>query len=1673
MLLGAEGRGLPGARIERIKLQRGDEGHPLDDIAVVGRDRLGQQVGVDIQVKRTIAFSPGDEVFQKVLGQVATTLRQPAGPAAGSRLAVATSQTSRKIAGAYQDILTWARRIGDAPTFMDRLKRPGSANPDMRAFVDTIRARLVAESLPASDEDVWALLRRLHILVFDFSTDDSASDVLAREQCVRALASEQADRAALLWTSLIELALATAAAGGDTDRAGLVAHLLGQGFQLAGEARHEAARAALAEGAEHALADIDDTIGGAVLLRPDRIEAVQGALEKGRYLEIRGAGGVGKSSILKAFAVQIAERSRLIVLTPERTPGGGWLALRDQLGFTGTARDLLGELAASGGGALLIDGLDNFQGPALRTVADLARTAAEVAGFLVVATLRLDADKDGLVPIDAIATLGRAPPMIIEELNEAEAVELIHAVPAVGPLLADGHPARAVARNLYRLKRLLRLDSAENVHTEVDLAQLWWDNADGEPHGLRDRRRLLTALADQVLAGASDYDVSAFAPEPIEALVASGTLRDLGADRAVFQHDVLRDWAVFNCLRQQTAAVGTLPLSRLAPVALMRGVELLARQRLEQAVDAAEWKALVDQLSVAGANPSWRRNAILAVARSETGEDQLTKAEPLLVADDGLLLGELIRAVSAVDVQTLDELSKVIAAPLEDSLRQFSVPRGPSWGRLIVWLLGLESPLPAKTLSAVLNLFGVWLISTGGRTWASEAIIKRLYGWLTEIEAGPDWSPALPASMAGTIDREEMARVTEMVRRLFVGMAKVAPDLARAYLEGLRKGGLDRHRVQDIVTQPGGLAFGAPQALADLTALALINAGTEDDDNDGGVPWNRPYTMLDSQFIPESPAQGPFLSLLQADPAVGIGLLRRLFDHAMVYYGRAADAESIILAPGTPDTRVIVWPETYAVARPGNNLGYGLTSGLMALEYWGHQRIEADAPVSEVIATVLGASPTPSPFVLVAVDLLLSHWRSDLLETAIPFVSSPELLCMDRDRHARDGLTLPDMSALIGLPQIEPGKGAMTAEALADRPSRRVDLDDLLGFYAIGEPAPRERLAKLLQAEAKRLGPVSAEMNFASPAFMAAHALNRIDLANYTKVQLGETPEQFAWRYDPPAAETDHLAALQAEQGPLEAHLAVGLGEAIEADTDLTEAVWSRAREVVGRADKLVPGSDLDPSTGRLMQVHAAVLVARYATDEQWSKLGANSEALLGQALKALDDPEYRGQASVRFDMAGLGFTGLVYARLRTGGGDVRPLLEAATAPSGAAHRGAAFVDEFIAKARPGLDRALLRLAFGRAVWETRLRTYDDAVEAALRDRRAEAGTARIEAELAWLDGGPEPAWPQFPGRTAALADARAMKALENVKRGIKNEIDSWKDPFDVIPAGVDKEAAGAWLNVIIDAAPIDAWRLDVLERYSAWTLEELAARGKAANLATSRWMEAYFGALGAAAAAMSPVQRQTLIVDAFAALKPEDLLSLAGGFLRRLDEAFFNTIDADPDVVVAARKAVFEAVRKTPAWTRMAGSFSNQVETGLSNAVAGLLFNARNLGEPARTYLTDIGVGRIDPFLPLMVEIASAGPSVISAQAFLSVLEQAPRVGFTGPVLTTAEAWMTAFPGHAGFWAEHGVGKRVTVLLETLSTLEPAVFVVERARLETLLAQLVAVGVPEAARLEARLFHG
>jgi hypothetical protein len=256
MLAHSEARGLPGTTIDRIEFQRADDGFPLDDLILHAHENTtGRAANLQIQVKRSIAFSPGDAVFKKVVGQIAEAIKKPDFWTGRNELAVATARTSRKIDGAYQDVLKWARQLGSAQTFFERLNRSGVGNDGMRTFVGTLRDHLREADAPHDDETVWKVLGRLQILVFDYTAVGSATEELSRERSVRVLPPEDAVKASTLWAVLTDLAEEIAADGGDRDRARLAVDLANKSITIAGARHLTNVRAAVAEASTQALAD--------------------------------------------------------------------------------------------------------------------------------------------------------------------------------------------------------------------------------------------------------------------------------------------------------------------------------------------------------------------------------------------------------------------------------------------------------------------------------------------------------------------------------------------------------------------------------------------------------------------------------------------------------------------------------------------------------------------------------------------------------------------------------------------------------------------------------------------------------------------------------------------------------------------------------------------------------------------------------------------------------------------------------------------------------------------------------------------------------------------------------------------------------------------------------------------------------------------------------------------------------------------------------------------------------------------------------------------------------------------------------------------------------------------------------------------------------------------------
>lgn len=1677
MLTGAEPRGLPGTTIDRNEMQRAAEGRPLDDVIVKAHDGQGAPAVFEIQVKRSIAFSRSDPIFRKVVGQIVQASRRADFWNTRYELAVATARTSQKIDGAYQDVLTWARKIGDPATFTDRVNRPGSANDDMRGFLSTFRHHLEAEQAPADDAAVWGLLRKLQILIFDFTAVGSASEALVKERAIRALHTDDTGRASDLWAQLVAFAIDRAASGGDCDRGELIAHLKQQGFRLAGERRFRSARNVLAEASRNALGDIEDHIGDFVLTRPELMAAVRTALDTSRYVEIRGDAGVGKSAVLKHLAEQVSTETQVVVLSPGRTTPRGWMAMRAMLGFDGSAHELLTDLAGDGGSLLFIDNLDQFNEDEQRTVSDLVREGAGIPGFKVVATARsaFATDEPHWLLEKALDALGRTNPVVIGELTDGEVEQIRQAAPSLAPLLADRHPARPIARNLFRLARLSRVSGDESTpRTEVDMAQTWWKTADGKPGSAqRERARLLRALAERSLSTTDSMDVAAYPSSAIDALVSSETLRDHGNDRVAFRHDVLREWAIASLLDMDPMWLERLSLTIPASAALARGVELASRMALERSDDDRRWRLLIARLSVEYCHGSWRRAALLAVVRSEIANELLIRASDTLFADHAAMLRELIRTVIAVDVIPASSLWAAVGIELARVPAGINVPSGDSWRRLILWLLSLGDTLPPAAIPDVVDFYVAWSIGRLGQDSITPYLNSWLYRWLSEIDTAHNASAYNQRAQlfSGQLSTDSIRSLESALRTGFLAFCNWTPELARQYLIGLANRKRDYQESRSILQFPGMLAQAAPSEFAEMIVRALIPGYDQrhgfHEERDG------PFDILDLEFFPASGTKGPCWDLLRHAPEHGLSLIRRLVDHAVFYYTKGRDPGEDIISISLPDgDRSFPWAKSYRWSRQssGHNC---LTHGLLALESWGNARIECGEPFDAVLVDILGLPGSPAAFLLVAVDLILCHWPQSR-DAAIPFVGCPELLCIDRERWSIDVSIHPRYLGLS--PDQSDTGGQKDSECQL---ARRVTLTSLLGQYACCAPVEsREKLVESLRVAAERLGPPSEKDNLGVPSFMVVHALNSIDPRNYREVSYIDAAgeQQAAMQYVSPVEERLHLDTLEASARSIQMdfemqnRLMLALDDESHSSHEFAVAAveWAMASEP-NQGDV----GDFEERTRREAVVTAALIAMRDADSEFRERMFEWALGILSEALRAEKDPVHRVREGLHFNGPAIAFLGLAYAlRHRKDAAALGALLGAAGSGDPAAAHGLRVAAPILAATDERLPRAVMRCAFAACVRPAWCWDLPEPETVKRSERHRERVKCAIAAEIAWLEAkGAEPDWPAFSAR---IPQCRQRGLLVGPNAGAIDPA----EPTSQSDETTDHQAAALWLSgtsrLIETQAPL--WLRGLVWTYASWTL---VANGQAmgADMEISdmahEWNHAYFGLLAHCLPGAGLGEIETRVLAPIGSLPDEPFFEVLTTLLREIDDLYFNKGIIEEGIAVRIRKTLADRLMASTNWRWFARDRGFGIEMHLGAALARLFFNDYGYGQPGKCYLLDPAVDRLNPFLSVLERLILGAPSLYIAGLTLNVLEVSPRVEHLALLVSATEAWLDRYANRSDFWLDYRVGERVCGLIErircnsqdSLLDGEPI-----RSRVDRALSVLVSAGLADARRLEESL---
>lgn len=1665
LLTGNRAPGMPDSRIVSVRFQGTELGFRLDDLIVSGTGPAGDSI-LEIQSKRDITFSPMDSVYQDVASQIARSVVGSV-PADRHHLGIATQRTSRSISGAYQDVLKWARAMESATDFFTRLEAWGIASKHMRDFVATTRKHLVAHGVADDDDTIWRMLRRILILEFDFEAASPITRIYGLALARTALADEDVGRAEALWSRLVDLSIMTGTTGGVIDRTALGVNLGEAGFRLAGGREYGPARLKLAELAQNTLSHIGTSVAGVTLPRLEAVAAVDNASETHRFVEVRGDAGVGKSWVLRHLAERVARQAPIIVLDRYSTPQGGWLPFSNSLGIPGSADEFLSDLAASGGATLFIDGLDMFDDVGhQRTITELMRAASAIQDFKVIATLRTagKTDVDFWLDDQIVAAMGGAYPIQVGHLSDGEVAILVDQAPDLRSLLDSKHPAAKLSRNLYRLSRLLKAPSATGIRTEAAMASFWWKSADGAlAKDVRAAQRLIAALADSALRSEGGLEIAEDSPARSH-LIGAMTLREVRRDRLDFYHDVLRDWAVGNCIAENPQYLAAVDMTAPVTPRVARGIEFAARLALELGADYSGWILLLGQLSAPEAHGSWRRQAILALSRSEAADELLEKCSAGLLTDDAALLVELCTTIASVETVATSDLMKLPGGTKLDMPRSFRTDVTGSAILVLRWVLVHAAEISISAISAVLELVKTQLILLNQFQPFAQKIAVMLFRWLRQLDVR-DAEVTIPGKLGpGRTGSDRLSNMIEHLRQIALLLGKFSPEELKSYLNEV-SGERDSYKVDAIRHFSKMIAPVAPAELAELVLVSLLQTGERHDRNSGRK--EQPFSFADSNYLPPSPAQPPFFDLLVSEPDIGLKLIRTLVTESIACTNARDSSDTGFTVDFGDGPRIFPGTGSYLWSRDQCR-NYSVASGLKALEAWSQQRLDDGIQVDVVLADILGPEGSCAAYLLVAADTLLSHL--DVSRDALaPLIAEPKLLATDYMRRNRDHFG--SRIDLFGMRK-EPDAKVSLAD-LKGRKSRNVTLFDVVHLY-LGDDPVANRLREQLGAAVERLDPIQPYSNYSDHRFIARVANNMLQQSNWNDIGGGRQ------EYRPPADEASHLEVLDKHQ------VAAVRSSDIESRIDLAinggseYATATTARDAVAYAGGNIPDdSDTDILKSRSTRlITTALLVARDGDDGLLASQEAWIRQVIAIALEEHSDRSFGSENSLRFNRPAIAILTLIHLWARKGNElDRNALIRLATrgdrsaAPAFSAGLGR------ILKVEPKLFKGALRAAFASMIW--RWKSYDEEdelVHARFGAEQTFAVDSAVTAEIAWLDGEGEPAWPVWPEerphqrRSSRLKVPRLDTSVEFEEETNKSAV---AEPSSNIH--VNSQAAALWLAMVQSAPKGEiVWRQELVEAYVDWT-GRMNGLGLPVEIEIDNdpheWNMHYY--------AMFAERLLDATNDSFEAdlklvtdLPDEPFGEVAQTVIHSADALYFNDPQRPASRHADLRARLAKRVMALHRWRYADNPASSRIDMHSGGIVAKIMLNTYNQFSGTQSYLPPVLFDRVDPLLPAMRPLLPGGPTAFVALCTMNLLLVSTRARHLDFLLEATETWfgLTQAPG---LWIDLGIGRKIVQWFEEAIIQEPGMLAPThplRARIDRALGRLVSVGVAEAHELELKV---
>ncbi|NKG37860.1 ATP-binding protein [Acinetobacter johnsonii] len=794
------------------------------------------------------------------------------------------------------------------------------------------------------------------------------------------------------------------------------------------------------------------TIDGFELFRPKLHSEFEDKLILGKFIQITGLSGTGKSVFLRQIAEsKINDLPFLFIKSDQLSGSNNWLEYLSRVGLPSfSISEWLISLEAVGGVPIVfIDGIDRVSENSKPIIEDLIRTIfnnPDLDNWKIVTTLRDTGLEPLKVWINYLLKDINIQTINIDLLNDDECLALAQKVPSIQQLLFSNSKVKEIIRRPFFTKVVTSLKANDfEPESELELIDAWWkrggfDETGQSTYNRQDFLKRLSELKSQNLSNS----VKRREIQPIDALdglVVDGIVHVSSKNSIVdFTHDIFYEWSLLYLLLEEEQAWLNKIESFGQPPYISRVVELLAQREF---IDD-KWMSHLDNPKFKELRSQWLRAWVIGPIGHPKFIELSRGYTQVLHEKDLDLFDKLL---------TWFQAEKTMANPIlleQPDKLQFSIQHPwPSdvflWRTLLEYVLKLIPSTPHQLYPQILKIFEVWQyfgIHVPSNQM-SKIILDVSIDWLLEIsqkERASDWRQIvnlkdfkskliniiLISIQSNPTYTERylnfLLSETELSREIYTHIVdesslisqhhpKLLADLTlKLLLDELPKSRLEREEMshqrtkkyyQELLAKPEKER--SQEEKLDIKKRELFSPiGIDSLINDSD--WDNLSIKYESrQFYPSSPLREPFFSLLTHSEDTGLQLIRDLSNHAIQAWTQLCE-----LSEQAPIPTTIEFPwgvqefwgnEKQYIWKKPVWINDAISSAYMVLENWCFEQLEQGRIFDELIQKItLGHE---SVAILCIVNVLALN-KQIISNSIFPVVTNFKILELDNYRFKQD-----------------------------------------------------------------------------------------------------------------------------------------------------------------------------------------------------------------------------------------------------------------------------------------------------------------------------------------------------------------------------------------------------------------------------------------------------------------------------------------------------------------------------------------------------------------------------------------------------------------------------------------------------------------------------------------------